>query len=189
MSKTALLLIDLQNDYIPSWEGALWPLSAGDKAASQAAVLLAAFRDKRLPVVHVRHENPMEEAPFFKPNSEGAQIHASLAPQGNEPVVVKQQANSFRDTELKQILDREGVESLVIVGAMSNMCVDAVTRAAADLGYACSVAHDACAAMPLEFGGVAVDAEKVHAAFMGALAFGYARVLPTSALVEELASL
>ncbi|MCY1405400.1 hypothetical protein D9M71_206390 [compost metagenome] len=62
---------------------------------------------------------------------------------------------------------------------MSHMCVDAVTRAAVDYGYRATVIHDACASRDLEFNGVVVPAEQVHAAFMASLAFAYAQVLST----------
>ncbi|HDM8225910.1 TPA: cysteine hydrolase [Vibrio campbellii] len=184
MSKTALLLIDFQNDYYPSYSGAKWPLSGTEEAAENAAQLLEAFRQKGLPVVHVRHEFPTEEAPFFLPNSEGAQIHSSVAPIEGEAVVLKHQINSFRDTDLQAILDDADVTRLVIVGAMSHMCIDAVSRAAVDLGYECHVAHDGCATLDLEFDGVKVPAKQVHAAFMAALSFGYCNVDSSVKLLE-----
>ena len=57
------------------------------------------------------------------------------------------------------------------------MCIDATTRAAADLGFTCTVVHDACAAKAVAFDGVDVPASQVHAAFMASLGFGYARVV------------
>lgn len=182
MTKTALLLIDVQNDYFP---GGLFPLEGMEKASGQSARLLAAFRKNSLPVIHVRHENPTNDAPFFKPNSAGAQIHSSVTPKGNEPVVVKQFPNSFRKTNLKKILDEAGIGSLLICGAMSNMCVDASARAAADFGYNCTVAHDACAAMAITFNNIAVTPAQVHAAFMGALGLGYAKVASTDELLID----
>ncbi|MEZ9297297.1 cysteine hydrolase family protein [Vibrio splendidus] len=182
MKNTALLLIDFQNDYFPSYEGAKWALSETEKAAEKGAQLLSAFRDKQLPVVHVRHEFPTNDAPFFLPESNGAQIHSSVTPLEGEPVIVKHQINSFRDTELNKVLKEQGVENLIIVGAMSHMCIDAVTRAATDLGYECHVAHDACTTLDMEFNGVTVPATHVHAAFMAALSFGYANVTSANEL-------
>ncbi|ULN66196.1 cysteine hydrolase [Vibrio gigantis] len=186
MKNTALLLIDFQNDYFPSYEGAKWPLCETEKAAEKGAQLLSAFRDKQLPVVHVRHEFPTNDAPFFLPESDGAQIHSSVAPREGEPVIVKHQINSFRDTELNKVLKEQGVDKLIIVGAMSHMCIDAVTRAATDLGYECHVAHDACTTLDMEFNGVKVPAAHVHAAFMAALSFGYCNVATASELESQL---
>ena len=57
--------------------------------------------------------------------------------------MLKHHVNSFRETDLKAVLDRRGVEEVVICGAMSPMCVDAGTRAASDLGYKFSAGGDA----------------------------------------------
>lgn len=184
MTKTALLLIDYQNDY---FENGKWPLQGTEQAAQQAARLLSAFREKNLPIIHVRHENPSPEAPFFVSGSQGAETHSLVAPAENEAVVVKHKANSFKDTELKQVLDQHGIDSLIIVGAMSHMCIDAATRAAADFGYEVSVAHDACATLDMEFNGITVPAAQVHAAFMAALAFGYANIESTEVLIKAVA--
>jgi nicotinamidase-related amidase len=59
---------------------------------------------------------------------------------------------------------------------MTSMCVDATVRAAADLGFSCTVAHDACATLDLEFGGATIPAASVHGAFLAALGDGYATV-------------
>ena len=184
MTNIALLLIDFQNDYYPTYSGAKWALSGTEAAASNAAILLTEFRQQGLPVIHVRHEFPSEVAPFFLPGSEGAKIHSSVAPVAGEAVILKQQINSFRDTELKNILEKLNVNKLVVVGAMSHMCIDAATRAAVDLGYECYVAHDACATLELEFNGVTVPANHVHHAFMAALSFGYCHVESSDKLLD-----
>jgi len=183
MSTTALLLIDFQNDY---FEGGKWRLNETEAAASKGAELLAAFRERNLPVVHVRHEFPTEDAPFFAPGSPGAQIHSSVAAADGEAIVTKSQINCFRDTNLKELLDTENAKNLVVVGAMSHMCVDAAVRAAADHGYNCAVAHDACATHDQEFNGTTVPAQEVHAAFMAALGFAYANVASTKELLSEM---
>lgn len=183
MTKTALIIVDLQNDYFP---GGKWALEGTEKATEKAASLLQYFRTKKLPVIHVRHEFPTNDAPFFVPNSHGAKAHASVQELETESVVLKHQINSFKDTQLKEILDGIGVDRVLICGAMSHMCIDAVTRAASDFGYKCAIAHDACATLALEFNGVTVPANHVHAAFMAALGFAYANVASTDELLGEL---
>jgi len=176
MSKRALVLIDLQNDYFP---GGKWPLVGIESAADNAAKLLAAARAAGDLVVHIRHEFPTADAPFFVPGSVGAKIHSKVGNLESESVVVKHHINSFRETDLKEILDRHGIEEVMICGAMSHMCVDAGVRAATDLGYRCVVVHDACATRDQEFSGRIVPAAEVHAAFMAALQFGYAKLVST----------
>lgn len=172
---TALLLIDFQNDYFP---GGKWELDGIDLAANNASVLLQVFREQGLPVVHIRHEFPDDDAPFFQPGSDGAKTHWIAAPNAGEPVVLKHQINAFQGTSLKEILDAAQVGRLVICGAMSHMCIDGTTRAARDFGYECIVVSDACATHAMEFEGISVSAAQVHAAFMQALAFAYAKVMP-----------
>ncbi|BBI60848.1 hypothetical protein HSBAA_21540 [Vreelandella sulfidaeris] len=87
--------------------------------------------------------------------------------------------NSFRETGLKALLDEQSIEEVVIIGAMSHMCIDATSRAASDFGYKTTIIHDACATMDLEFEGATVPASQVHATIMAALAFAYGTVTTT----------
>ena len=66
------------------------------------------------------------------------------------------------------------------------MCVEAATRAAADLGFEVTVIHDACATRALAFDGVEVPAAQVHAAALAAMNGTYARVVSTDALLKEM---
>jgi nicotinamidase-related amidase len=69
-----------------------------------------------------------------------------------------------------------GVEEIFFCGAMSHMCIDTTVRAAFDLGFRCCVVADACATRNLEYGGIAIEAAQVHAAFMAALSAPFAQV-------------
>lgn len=176
MGKRAVVVVDLQNDYFPA--GRL-PLVDIEQAVTNAARVIDDARMKGDAVIHVRHEFIAPDAPFFAPGTEGARIHPAVAPLDGEPVVLKNYPNSFLKTGLKQMLDATGIEEVVVVGAMSHMCIDATTRAASDLGYKIFVVHDACATRDIEFGGLVVPAAQVHAALMAALAFAYATVTTT----------
>jgi len=83
-------------------------------------------------------------------------------------------------------LKKMGVTRLVICGMMTHMCIDTTTRAAADLGFTCRLAHDACAARSLAFGGATVPAGQVHAAFLAALDETFAEVLSVAAVCSSL---
>ena len=175
MKNTALLVIDLQNEYLHT--GKL-PLSGIEEAAAKSARIIADARDKSMPIIHIRHEFDAA-APFFVPGSDGAKIQDAVLPLENEEVIVKTQINAFRDTNLKELLDKNEVKELVLIGAMSHMCIDAVIRAAVDLGYPTTVIHDACATLDLEFNGVKVPAAQAHATIMAAFEFAYAIVKST----------
>lgn len=174
MSKRAILVVDLQNEYWPTGNFSLIGIEA---AAANAARIMAHGREKGDLVVSIRHEIP--GGPIFVPGTEGAEINATVPPQDDEPVITKTYPNSFRATGLKELLDQHGVEEVIVTGAMSHMCVDATTRAANDLGYKTVTIHDACATRDLEFGGVTAPAAQVHAALMAALAFMYGEVIST----------
>jgi nicotinamidase-related amidase len=181
MSNRAIVVVDLQNEYWP--EGGL-PLVNIAAAAGNAARVIAHGRAAGDLVVNVRHEMPAG-APVFAPGSHGSQIHATVAPAEGETVITKAFPNSFRDTGLKALLDAKGIEEVVVIGAMSHMCVDATVRAANDFGYRTVTVHDACATRDLEFNGVAVSAAQVHAGFMAAFAFAYGEVISTDAFLAR----
>ncbi|MBU2983061.1 cysteine hydrolase [Lentibacter algarum] len=183
MTKQALILIDIQNDYFPSFEGSKMPLPAMDAASDKAAALLSAARENGVFVVHVKHVMASNAAPFFHPDTAGAELHDSVAPLANETVVEKARPNSFVGTELESILRKAGVSRLIICGAMSQMCVDASARAAVDLGFEISVAHDACAAANVAFDGVSAPAEMVHASIMAPLAASYCKVVSSEVCI------
>lgn len=176
---TALLIIDIQNDYFP---GGTMELVGPGAAAAKAATLLTAFRKKSLPVVHMQHIATRPGATFFRPGTPGAEIHESVRPAPGETVFRKNFPNSFRETPLLEHLRGAGISNLVIAGMMTHMCVDTTTRAAADLGFACSLAHDACATKALAFNGVEVAAGNVQASYMAGLNGLFAKVLPAAEL-------
>lgn len=177
MSKRAVVVVDIQNEYFPA--GKL-PLVGIADAAANAAKVIDAARAKGDEVIYIRHESAGKDAPVFTPGSTGVEINSTVRPREDEPVILKHYPNAFRDTGLKQMLDTKGIKEVVIVGAMSHMCIDATSRAAADLGYNAVIIHDACATMNLEFKGTTVPAAQVHAAFMAGLAFGYGKVTTTN---------
>ena len=183
MDKTALLLVDIQNDYFP---GGKMTLEGIDAASANASRLLNRFREKKLPVFHIRHIATRPGSTFFLPDTPGSEIHPLVAPKVDETVIVKHFPNSFRETALMEELKKAGVASVAVCGAMSHMCIDATVRAACDLGFQCRVAHDACATRALTFGRETAPAEKVHAAFMAALSAAYAQVLMTDELIRAI---
>lgn len=171
--KTALLLVDIQNDY---FLGGKMELVGMEEGSTKAKELLDLFRKNNLPTFHIQHVASDKGAGFFLPDTEGAEIHENVKPLATDLVIQKHFPNSFRDTDLLEKLKSFHVTALVICGAMSHMCIDATTRAAADYGFRCTVIHDACATRDLQFGDILVPAEQVHASFMSALGFAYAKV-------------
>jgi nicotinamidase-related amidase len=179
---TALILIDIQNDYFPGGKGELEkPL----EAAAQARRLLDFFRQQKWPTVHIQHVATRPGATTFLPGTQGGEFHTSIAPLVGETVIIKHFPNSFRETKLLEHLKKIGAERLVLCGMMTHMCVDASMRAAADFGYPVILAADACATRTLVHGDMKVPAEYVHAAFLAALK-SYGQVMKTEEILSHL---
>jgi nicotinamidase-related amidase len=172
----ALVIVDIQRDYFP---GGKMPLHEPEAGAAKAGEVLEAFRAKREPVVHVQH---LSSEGFLVEGTEGAEIMAPVTPQEGETLITKRAPNAFLGTDLEQHLRGLDVEEVVVTGMMTSMCVDATTRAGADLGFRMTLVPDACAAPSLEFGGRQVDAQDVHASFVAALGQFYATVTPADQL-------
>jgi nicotinamidase-related amidase len=175
-----LLLVDIQNDYFP---GGAYEVPGSRTIAAAAATVLAAFRKRRSPVIHVRHIAAKPGSTFFLPDSFGSEIHVLVQPEPGEPVVIKHFPNSFRETNLLEVLRKLEAKRLVIVGMMTHMCIDATTRAACDLGFECTVVSDACAAPGQDFEGLSIPPEHVHGSFLAALSGSYAKVVKADALL------
>jgi nicotinamidase-related amidase len=131
MSKPALVVIDVQNDY---FEGGAFPLWNAEPtlAATEKAIRMARANDT--PVVFVQHvaDGP---SPFFNPDTEGVKLHERVrAAVGTSPVVIKKHADAFEGTNLHETLRGLGADELVICGMMTQNCVThtAVSRRADD---------------------------------------------------------
>jgi nicotinamidase-related amidase len=181
MMNTALMLIDIQNDYFP---GGSMELDGSIEASLNAKKALSFFREKNLPIVHIQHFSVRPGSTFFLPNTDGVNIHPNVIPLADESVIEKNYPNSFRNTPLSDVLSKKQINHLVIAGMMTHMCVDATTRAAFDYGFQCTLLHDACATRTLVFEDKTIPAQHVHYAFLSALNGVYAKVTRTDAFLK-----
>lgn len=180
---TALLIIDIQNDYFPNGKMAL---NNPEQAATNAAKALSWFRQHNQDnIFHVQHLANDPAVGFFLPNTEGANIHESVAPLDSEDVTVKYAPNSFVNTDLENKLKEKGITKLVVVGMMTHMCVDSTVRAAADLGFEVTVLEDACTTLALNYDGNEIPAEQVHYSYMAGLHGIFANVISTEDFLSQ----
>ncbi len=179
---TALLIIDIQNDYFP---GGKMELEGAMEAGQKAGALLQCFREHGGQHIHIQHESRKPGATFFVPGTDGIRIHDLVAHFETEPIVHKQYPNSFRETNLLEQLKSWETERVVICGMMTHMCVDATVRAAADLGFQVIVIEDACATRALTHGETSVPAAHVQAAFLSAFK-SYASLMTTEEAISRL---
>jgi nicotinamidase-related amidase len=180
---TALVLIDLQNDYFP---GGAMELVGAEDAVAQARVLLEAFRARALPIVHIQHFAKRPDATFFLPGTPGVNFHVAVEPLVGETVITKHFPSSFRETTLLENLRAVRASKLAVAGMMTHMCVDTTVRAAADLGFECLLAQDGCATRALQFSGHQVDAQQVQLAYLAALNGTFAKVQSAQTIAASL---
>lgn len=184
MKSTALLIIDVQNDY---FKGGKMELAGYEAAGKNTKQILEYFRSHDLPVIHIKHIATQEGATFFLPNTSGAEINSIVSPKVDEKIITKNYPNSFRETELLSYLQSQGIENLVITGMMTDVCIDATVRAAMDLGFNNTVIGDAVATKDRELYGETVKASDINRSYLaGMTALGnlYAKVLTTKEFLK-----
>jgi nicotinamidase-related amidase len=164
-SRTALLIIDMQNDTVHP-DGAYATFGAAAHAASQNVIanvgaVLDAARAAGAPVFHTRIVvHPIaglggQNAPIFrmlapdtfKLGSWGAAIVDEIIPSEDEVVLDRIRMNAFGGTSMDIMLRNLGVTGLVVVGAWTNMAVEHTVREAADHGYEVTVVSDATSSL------------------------------------------
>ena len=171
--KEALLIIDVQNDYFPGGSNELvHPLEAEKRIQE----LIAESRSCGRPIVYIQHFNPPDDT-FFLEGTFGAEISDRIRPQPEDKVIIKRYPNSFLETELDEYLKSLQVDTLIVCGMMTHMCVDTTVRAAMDYGYQVRLAADACATMDLELNCETIPAEMVQKAFIAAMEGVFATVI------------
>jgi len=179
---TALILIDIQNDY---FENGTMPLVGSGKASLNARQVLDKFRAEGMPIIHIQHIAARPNSTFFLPATKGSEIQDNVKPEETEKVIIKHFPNSFRETELLEYLKSRNITDLVICGMMTHMCVDATVRAAKDFGFNCTVISDACATRDLTINGETVKAVEVQKSFLAAFNGFYASVKTTKEYLAE----
>ncbi|WP_342566731.1 cysteine hydrolase family protein [Psychrobacillus sp. FSL K6-4046] len=180
---TALIIVDIQNDYFPNGK---MELSNPEKAAANAVKVLEWFRQNHKDnIFHVQHIAADPALGFFLPDTAGVEIHETVQPLETESIIIKHFPNSFLQTELESKLKEKGITKLVVVGMMTHMCIDATVRAAVDHGYEVTLIEDACATRELTYQDKVVPAQQVHFSFVSALHGMYANVISADEYLEQ----
>ncbi|HWX62523.1 isochorismatase family cysteine hydrolase [Bradyrhizobium sp.] len=177
LSATALLIIDMQRDFMePGGFGETLgnDVSRLASAVKPIRVLLAAAREMGMLVVHTRegHLPDLSDAPPAKVErgapslrigdpgpmgrilirgEAGHDIIPELYPLDSEIVIDKPGKGAFYATELGEVLEKYGIENLLVCGVTTEVCVNTTVREANDRGYRCVVISDGCASYFPEF--------------------------------------
>ncbi|WP_284164198.1 cysteine hydrolase family protein [Frigidibacter sp. SD6-1] len=137
----ALLLVDFQRAFLDPF----WGARNNPDAEARAVDLLAHWRARGWPVIHVRHEGASPES-LFRPGSEAVSFLPGLEPLPGEMTFTKSVNSAFIGTGLEAHLRAKGIRDLVLCGLTTPHCVSTSARMAANLGFGVTLAHDACAA-------------------------------------------
>jgi nicotinamidase-related amidase len=176
-SKTALVIIDMQRDFMePGGFGETLgnDVSQLARAVKPIASVLAAAREAGILVIHTRegHLPDLSDAPPAKVErgkpslrigdpgpmgrilirgEHGHDIIPELYPLDSEIVIDKPGKGAFYATELGDALQNYGIENLLVCGVTTEVCVNTTVREANDRGYRCVVISDGCASYFPEF--------------------------------------
>jgi nicotinamidase-related amidase len=159
-NETALLLIDIQNDYFP---GGLFELYDSEQASEVAMRILDVFRKNDFEIIHIRHIANTPFGSFFKKNTFGSEIHEKVKPVENERVFIKHFVSSFYGTGLLKYLKAKKIKNLAISGMQTNVCVTGAAKDARKKGFNVLVINDACAARSEEIHGKQINYLKKYA--------------------------
>ncbi len=138
--QTALVVIDLQNDYFP---GGKFPLWNTENTMKNALTMISRAKEQGVPVILVKHVGSPKGA-FLAEGSPGVELRPEIlnaAP--GAPIVIKKYADSFDSTELKATLDKLGVKKLLLCGMMTQNCVTHTAISPEAAAYEVEVVSDA----------------------------------------------
>ena len=207
LAATALVIIDMQRDFMkPGGFGETLgnDVSQLARAVEPIANLLTAARRMGMLVVHTRegHEPDLSDAPPAKVErgapslrigdpgpmgrilirgEPGHDIIPALYPVDGEVVIDKPGKGAFYATELGDVLDKYGIENLLVCGVTTEVCVNTTVREANDRGYRCVVISDGCASYFPEFHEMGLRMIKAQGGIFGWVA-------PSAAVLEAIRS-
>ncbi|WP_228775659.1 cysteine hydrolase family protein [Streptomyces sp. NRRL B-1677] len=184
----ALVVIDVQN----AWNDQdYFPPRNNPAAEDNMARLIDTWQAAGRPVVFVRHDSPEPDSPL-RPGQQGNDLQDFVQERrgkgsGPELFVTKTVNSAFLGTpDLGRWLDEAGIRQLVVIGIMTNWCVETTARMGGNLGYDVIVPVDAT----YTFDAVGPDGESLtadelfRATATNLHAGRFARIAPTAALVQ-----
>ena len=181
--RAALIPIDLQQ----AFDDPRWGRRNNPQLDDHGRRLLAAWRQRGWPLLHVRHDS-IEPDSTLRPDRPGHALRPGFEPQADEPLIGKSVNAAFIGTDLDLRLRRLGVDTIVLFGLTTDQCVSTTARVGANLGYRVVVVGDACAAFGLAgVDGEPVPAETVHRVHLATLHAEFGRVVCTDEVCRALA--
>jgi nicotinamidase-related amidase len=170
MTKQALIVIDLQNDYFPDGKFPLWNT---DVTLANIEIAIGKARAGNIPVIIVQHIADATKgiAPFFNEGTSGVDVHPRILAAASDGIVVtKAFADSFHRTTLEQTLAGLGVEELLICGMMTQNCVTHTAISKAADKYSVKILSDCCTSVTQMIHLIALNAVSTRTALVEAAA-------------------
>ena len=165
MSPTALICIDFQQGFNDS----VWGVRNNPAAEEKIALLLAFWRAKAFPIIHVKHCSVEENSPL-RTDAPGNEFKPEAKPEGDEKIFCKNVNSAFIGTDLEKYLRDNDIESLLIAGLTTDHCVSTTTRMAGNLGFNVSLVSDATATFDRTgVDGTHYTADEIHQVHLASL--------------------
>lgn len=181
MKKTALLIIDVQKGLDAPELGK----RNNPDAESNMALLLAKWRKRSAPVIHVKH-NSTEPNSTLRPELPGNEIKDAVKPLPDERLFEKNVNSAFIGTGLENYLNDIGIHDLVVVGLTTDHCVSTSVRMASNLGFNVCLVEDATATFERQsYDGALYSAEQMHEINLASLNGEFCSVLKTSEVLAR----
>ncbi len=184
LGQAALLIVDVQKAIDADYHASDGPRN-NPGAERNIAHLLAVWRRKGRPIIHIRHDSTFP-ASAYRPGQEGNEFKAEAAPAAGETIIAKRTNSAFIGTDLERRLRESEIETLVIVGVSTNNSVEATVRMAGNLGFQTYLISDACFTFARrDFHGRLRTADEVHAMSLANLSGEYCTVLDTESVLAD----
>ncbi len=154
----ALLVIDVQREY---FEGA-FPIRHPVGHLDTILEMMDVANKARIPTVVIRHHQPDPESPVFRKGSDLWQLHDEVESRPRDVLIDKQLPGSFTNTPLDRFLQERSVDTVSIVGYMTQVCCDTTAREAFHRGYNVEFLRDATGTLDVQNKAGSVTAEQLH---------------------------
>ncbi|MHB8255505.1 MAG: cysteine hydrolase family protein [Acidiferrobacter sp.] len=180
--RRALLVIDVQEEYVSGGLRVEFP--EVHESLRHIGEAMDAARAAMIPVVVVQNTAAVVGAPLFDKGSPGWQFHAVVATRSCDHALEKTLPSAFAGTDLGVWLENRQINTLTVVGYMTQNCCDATIRQALHAGFAVEFLSDASGSVSYKNRAGTVSAEDIHRAFSVVLQARFAAVLTTAEWID-----